>query len=282
MNLRCIVLIINILSFCLFLESDAQPSTIDTIKFSQYLKSNHLINEYVFLNKQLQQKFYYKTNILDSLRLELSSFYYQNKFIDSSHRSLISIREPFYNSNKLNHQYLDLLILNKEYNKAEQNIKEVYQYNFAKKTYQINSELAIKILNRSLSTTDTLAKNTLIDPTLNDIQNRYVHKAKSPIIAGLYSAFVPGLGKLYVGYKYQAFTSFITNALLISQVIESYSKVGVQSPRFIITSALFGAFYSGNIIGSYYAAKKNKIDHYKQLDEEIFEYYNSDLLKFNN
>jgi hypothetical protein len=97
----------------------------------------------------------------------------------------------------------------------------------------------------------------------------------SPLLAGVYSAIIPGLGKLYLGYKYQAFTAFVTNALLAGQSIESYVRSGPGSVRFILSTSLFSVFYGGNILGSIFQAKKQRHDYLKQIDHEIFDYHNA-------
>lgn len=90
---------------------------------------------------------------------------------------------------------------------------------------------------------------------------------KSPFKAGLLSAIVPGLGKVYTGNKGQALSAFIRVAALGVMTYDSYLKLGINNPQTIIFGSLFSAFYFGNILGSALSVqivkneKKNEINH---------------------
>ncbi len=75
-------------------------------------------------------------------------------------------------------------------------------------------------------------------------------KKKSPWVAGLATAIIPGSGKFYAGKRGQGIYSFVISTFLALQVWESYNKDGIQSPRFIIYGSLFSLFHAGNIWSS--------------------------------
>lgn len=110
-----------------------------------------------------------------------------------------------------------------------------------------------------------------------DLQNRYTryYKAcrKSPVLAGLYSAAIPGAGKLYAGKKRQALNMLIMNVGLGLQAYESYSKAGISSARFIVFGGLFSVFYVSNIYGAVKAVLKSRNDERKQLHHDLTNYY---------
>lgn len=115
---------------------------------------------------------------------------------------------------------------------------------------------------------------------LKNITYRYTHrKRKSALAAGLFSAVVPGLGKLYAGYKYQAFSAFLSTTLMGAQGAEAYFRSGVRSAHFIYAAGIFSVYYLGNITGSVWAVKKKKRDTLSEIDYEIASYYTNSLLQ---
>ena len=283
MSLRCIILKISI-GVCFLPQAYfAQGVAFDTVKFYTHLKQNHLINEQLVFNKNLQKTNTEKSTIVDSLKLDLAAIYFQLNLPDSCKSTLISISNHFNLSEKQNEHYLSMLIVNKEYGIAQKIIEDKNIFNKSDTKYQRNIGLSIAILKRELDKKDSIYNSLSFSPSLFDIKTRYLNPPKySPAIAGVYSALIPGLGKLYIGYKNQALTAFIANMLLAAQAAESYYKSGLTSPRFIITAGVFSVFYTGNIIGSIAMAKKKKKDYFKQLDNEIFIYYAADVTKFIN
>jgi TM2 domain-containing membrane protein YozV len=282
MNLRCTVLLISIGIFSPSLFF-AQTPPFDTIQFVKHLKQNQLYIEQIEFNKILQKANTKKINVIDSLNLDLALTYYQLAKPDSCKKSLLSISNNCCNSDNLKKQQITLLFIHHEYATIEKIIDNVYFTDRSNNVFKNDSKLALKILRKTLTKSDTSFNSFSVSPTLFDIKNRYLLAPKnSPAIAGICSAVVPGLGKLYIGYKYQALSAFILNTLLGLQAAESYYKAGVKSPRFIITASLFSIFYTGNIIGSITMAKKKKRDYYNELDYETLNYYRSEIGKYIN
>lgn len=92
---------------------------------------------------------------------------------------------------------------------------------------------------------------------------------RSPLLAGLYSALVPGLGKFYAGKKKQGIAAFLPVISLAALTYEAYRKDGVRSARFIGFGTLFSIFYIGNIWGSTLAVKIRRNEFYKEYDNKI-------------
>ena len=84
-------------------------------------------------------------------------------------------------------------------------------------------------------------------------ENAFHHK--SPVVAGVLSAVVPGLGKWYLGKPNEAFGAFIPLASLGILTYEAYRKGGVKSLGFVSFASLFSVFYAGNIWGSMVSVK---------------------------
>ncbi len=83
---------------------------------------------------------------------------------------------------------------------------------------------------------------------------------RSAGLAVLLSALIPGTGKYYLGYPYQATSSLITNLLLGGAAAEML-LLQPHSLLPVFGSAVFTAFYGGNIWGTALLAKKRKYDH---------------------
>jgi len=92
---------------------------------------------------------------------------------------------------------------------------------------------------------------------------------KSPLLAGVYSALVPGLGKWYAGKKKQGIAAFLPVISLAALTYEAYRKDGVKSARFIGFGTLFTIFYIGDIWGSTLSVKIRRNEFYKEYDNKI-------------
>lgn len=94
-------------------------------------------------------------------------------------------------------------------------------------------------------------------------------KRKSPFLAGLYSAAVPGLGKWYAGKKRQGIAAFLPILSLGLLTYEGWRKDGVRSARFIGFGTLFTVFYVGNIWGSALSVKIKRDEFRQEYDNKI-------------
>ncbi len=95
------------------------------------------------------------------------------------------------------------------------------------------------------------------------------HKRRSPFLAGLYSAALPGAGKFYAGKKSQGIAAFLPILSLGAITYEAYRKGGVKSARFIGFGSLFTVFYVGNIWGSVLSVKIKQNEFYRAYDNQI-------------
>lgn len=95
------------------------------------------------------------------------------------------------------------------------------------------------------------------------------HKNKSPFLAGLYSAVIPGAGKWYAGKKKQAIAAFLPVASLGAVAYEAYRKGGVKSARFIVFGSIFSLFYIGNIWGSALSVNVERNEFNREYENKI-------------
>ncbi|MFN8346486.1 MAG: hypothetical protein U0X91_15895 [Spirosomataceae bacterium] len=95
------------------------------------------------------------------------------------------------------------------------------------------------------------------------------HKRKSPLLAGVMSAVVPGSGKIYAGKTGQGLITFIQNLALGLQAYEAFRRDGWKSPRFLVYGGLFTFFYVGNIWGSSLSIHVRKQEFNDKVNEQI-------------
>lgn len=105
----------------------------------------------------------------------------------------------------------------------------------------------------------------LIATELRKNYKEYIkYRSKKPIISALYSAIIPGLGKLYNGRKYSFRNVFSAHILLGSKFVESVYVLGIYNPYTFITFGFLSTYYLANIVGSYFDLKEVKKE--KQLE----------------
>lgn len=88
---------------------------------------------------------------------------------------------------------------------------------------------------------------------------------KNRLASGLFSAVIPGSGKLYCNRPADGFHSFVTVSLTGWQAYEGFEEDGIHSVKGWIFGVLGGLFYLGNIYGSVVAA-----DIYNEEQEIMF------------
>ncbi|MBN2756872.1 MAG: hypothetical protein JXR51_06800 [Bacteroidales bacterium] len=115
-------------------------------------------------------------------------------------------------------------------------------------------------------------KNPVIN---NDKNNAELHllafktkevKYKKPFNAALFSALIPGSGKIYTKRWKDAVISFLFVGLNSWQSYRGFNKNGSESVYGWVFAGFASGFYVGNIYGSYKSAKKYN----KEIDDEIY------------
>jgi TM2 domain-containing membrane protein YozV len=86
---------------------------------------------------------------------------------------------------------------------------------------------------------------------------------KSPVAAAVFSAMVPGLGKIYADRPEDGLFSFISTGIFTGLAAWSFYEDGAGSVRGWIYASVGSIFYAGNIYGSVMAA----LNHDRDADE---------------
>lgn len=95
------------------------------------------------------------------------------------------------------------------------------------------------------------------------------YKSKKPGLAAVYSAIVPGSGKIYAGRLGDGISSFLIVSSLGVIAAENYYKNGIDNFRTIAFGSLFTVFYVGNIWGSYFSVQIQKEEFNHEMDHKI-------------
>lgn len=250
------------------------------------LKSDYDFIYHLITNNRINHSLYYLNHIKpdiseDSINFLKGYTYYLLKKPDSSAFFFSKVQ-----NNHLQTKSQILASLNYAYaNELSQSI----QYAHLIPSDTINSEtLIIKkfllagnyLLQNQFDSSNYYLKS--VNPIINyKYQNIYTNmnmlfekqkkfKQKSPFIAMLMSAFVPGSGKLYAGRKGEAMSMFVANIIFAGFTLEAYYRShSFKSPTLIVFGSLFTFFYTGNIIGSYHAVKRQNLSRQKQIKNEI-------------
>jgi len=228
------------------------------IKFVKYLQDNE---QFDLANAVLNNidSLYLNTSQKDSLFFEKGWFAYVQKRIDTAiyYLQKVSISDSRFLKSSFFAQYCNAYL--KQYEESEIGFKKI----------PVQDSLEIELKSFELAGLALLQKNEHI---YKDYQKyfRYKHymlvneelafdkynnermalKFRSPVVAGILSAVIPGLGKVYAGKKKQglgAFFPVLSSALL---TWEAYNRGGLKDARFWIFGTIFTTFYIGNIWGS--------------------------------
>ena len=95
------------------------------------------------------------------------------------------------------------------------------------------------------------------------------HKNNSMFVAGLMSAAIPGLGKVYAGKKGEGLAAFIVVSSLAATTFENYKKAGIKNIKTVFFGSIFTAFYVGNIWGSAFSVKIKNDEFNKIINQQI-------------
>jgi tetratricopeptide (TPR) repeat protein len=108
----------------------------------------------------------------------------------------------------------------------------------------------------------------------NVVNQAFKVKKKSPAVAGLMSAIVPGTGRFYARDWRDGIVSMIFTSIMAFQSYRGFSKSGVESTRGWIYGAVGLGFYLGNIHGSVVSAKNYNRKSYQGIRSKVDNLFN--------
>ncbi len=251
--------------------SFAQEKTINELKFVKHLNKNLLFGDIITNSKYID---FTKLSITeqDSVNYYIGKAYYNLNIIDTSKIFFDRIefsQELISKSNILNFNYF---IDNYKFTDAEKTLSKINLNDNLKTEFYARGLL---LLDNRISNYETeLANNSKVvynQKILNTTYNNHkLFKRKSPAVAGILSAVIPGLGRAYANKPLHGLVSFMPVTWFGYSAYEGYNTSGFKSPNFYIFSSLFTVFYIGNIWGSVFTAKNRNEERIHEINEELF------------
>lgn len=243
------------------------------IDFANYLIKKEYYSDVIYLLKNL--------NITDSLKdiknyyLGLSLYNKKRLLESANYFSKVSLDSKHYQKSHFFASY------NLLYEKNEKKAAEILDKISVEEKYKelkAFEKSGIALLNRNLEEYSELKKEFTyskyyllkeeqkFDEFYTEIKN---FKQKSPALAGILSAIIPGSGKMYAKKYGGGLSALLTTGIFGLLTYENYKKAGISNFKTLIFGSLFSVFYIGNIYGSVYAVKDYRNDFKQKMEYRI-------------
>ncbi|MDD2191472.1 MAG: hypothetical protein PHO12_02885 [Bacteroidales bacterium] len=232
--------------------------------FTLYLLGNNLKEEAKTLMTNPNTNYYNSKLTQDSINYLKGWTFYSSKellnaslFFDSvSKESALYAKSTFFNSLSNAHtgNYSKANSILKTFADTNSNFKELYHYEKAGLALLERDYEKYKYHSQNFTYQDFRLIEQ--EEELNNIYNQLIkHKHKSPWVAGIASAIVPGLGKIYAGSYGEGVSSFLLIGSLGAITAENWVKHGPLNWKTLVFGAIGAVFYVGNIYGSVTSVK---------------------------
>jgi len=238
-----------------------------TLKFADYLFKTQ---QYVLASEEYERAVYYDSTNNTALLKLFQSYRFAEKHDIVKDRfsyffsdNLYSLRSDFAE------EYVKNLVMRNKYKELYDYLNKNTSLNVSdKETYQLGSLLLQK-------NWDTAFNYALKHPVTTDKKNADLHvlafnskqtKYKKPFNAALFSAIIPGTGKMYTKNWKNGVISLLFVGVNAWQAYRGFNKYGNESVYGWVFAGFATTFYLGNIFGSHKSAKKYN----EKLDDEIY------------
>ncbi|ADB41281.1 hypothetical protein [Spirosoma linguale] len=246
-------------------------------QFARYLSEKEANDEAAFV-LQAFDKQSLTASQRDSLAYLTGWLAYSTKSLDeaSSHLLSVSPASSFYTKSRYFGAYC--LAFQHQLDSSRTIMQELPATDSTLIELKAFEQAGVALLQRRYSRYDTLrqrfsyssyalsAEETRLDAYRKGLA---AQKRRSPALAGLFSAVLPGSGKVYAGKSKQGIAAFLPLLTLGLLTWEGYRKDGPTSLRFLGFGSLFTVFYIGNIWGSTLAVKVRRDEFNRGYDNKI-------------
>lgn len=269
--------------FLLGFSMYGQNSHTDTVcnpdfRFIDYLSSAKQFAEAAYLLNQHKQCYAQNHLAPDTLSFLLGKIYYQQNLLESSIYELSAVTQTLDNYNQIQLLLGYELMQTGKYDAGLSVIKSVKPKTKTEKDLQNFQLSAAALLKQNLDEyehyTAILPKNNnainIEKDKLADLAVRIKnHNPKSPALAGMMSAILPGSGKMYTGKYGEGITAFLSIAILGAITYENFNKAGINNYKTITFGSMFGIFYAANIYGSVFSVKAYRDEFNQSVNHAI-------------
>lgn len=269
--MKYLIIIISILIFKTgFAQVDSEvPFIKHLVDRGYYKEAIHLIDK---------NSFNYTESQLDSINYFKGWAHYSLKNLDESTQSLLKVgnESAFYWKSHFFAGYNQIYLKNykdAEYTLSQMNIQHephLSLLNFELGGMEMlrgdweNGKKFLDLVNR-----DNAVLNQQITALEGIWEEHKNHREKSPALAGIMSAIIPGSGKVYAGKTGSGIASFLGTVGFGLITWENYHKAGITNAKTIIFGSIFAANYVSNIYGSVVSVKLIKNEHENALYNQI-------------
>lgn len=246
-------------------------------RFARYLADKEATDEAAFVLQKFDRQLLTAPQ-RDSLAYLTGWLAYSAKSLDEAGLHLLSVSpsSPFY----LKSQYFGAYCLSFQHRQdsARAIMENLPAPDSTLRELRALQQAGVALLQRRYARYDTLRQQfSYSSYALSAEETRFdayrqglaAQKRRLPAVAGLLSAVVPGLGKVYAGKAKQGIAAFLPVLTLGLLTWEGYRKDGPTSLRFLGFGSLFTVFYIGNIWGSTLAVKVRRDEFNRGYDNKI-------------
>jgi len=256
----------------------AQPSAFSQEwQFARYLADKEEVDEASFVLQSIDTRQLSRPQ-LDSLAYLTGWLAYSGKSLDMASQHLLSVSSgsPFYIKSQYFGAYC--LTFQQKLDAASAVARQLPAPDSTLRELRAFEEAGIALLQRQFQRYDTLRQQFRYSSYALSAEEKHLdsyraglqaQKRRSPAVAGLLSAVVPGLGKLYAGKPKQGIAAFLPVLTLGLLTWEGYRKDGPGSLRFLGFGSLFTLFYGGAIWGSTLAVHVQRDQFNRSYDNKI-------------
>lgn len=273
--------IILCLIFTFSIKCNAQQDSLkvqENVRFAHYLLGTNQYTDAIYLIDQLDLTKIEYLPYLDSINFMKGWAFYSIKSLDSASLYFLRTNPDSFTGIKSRFFSAYNSIYQNNFEQAENTLenmapadsqlielKYVQQagIELLRRNYSNYEELKSKFTNKYYSLTEAEEKLNQYHTTLS------THKKKSPVLAGLMSAVIPGSGKIYAGKVGEGVSALLSNAILAGITIENYRKAGPKEFKTIFFGSLFTIFYCGNIYGSMVSVQVSNNEYNSIYDNKI-------------
>lgn len=274
-------------NFCILTSATAQtlatPEQIrKDLSFVNHLMDDHQDEEALFELERIK-KIATEPTLLDSIEFLLGWNHYSGKRLEMANKHFLNVstnstqylRSRFYTGFNYAYMRQDEMALNILQNDIANHATDSSHIKL-----MLFEHAGISLLNRDYDGYDKYmgqlgsSKFYAIDSErlkMNTYKQQLLQaKNRKPWKAALFSAIIPGSGKMYAGKTNEGVASFVLIGILGGSAYEAYRDNTARPPtRFWIFSSLFTIFYFGNILGSYYTVRIVQDEFNDEMDHKI-------------
>ncbi len=273
-----IILLFLIFKFSVGFAQTIRPFE-EEFRFVKYLVDQKLYSEGIYHLDKLKSSNDYNSGKIDTINYLLGKIYYDQQKLDTSsiYFSQVSPANIKYWQESSFFTAFNLAYLGK-YSVAREELDHRY-FNDGMMVQLKNFQIAgYALLDRNYQRFDSLSyqfqglyfqfakqEGQLMEYS-QDIKS---FKRKSGFLAAMFSAVIPGAGKIYAGKTGQGLSNLFKSLILGGLLFESYKQAGTDSARFIVFGSVFSIFYVANIWGSALTVKVKRNEFHDAVDKQI-------------